>query len=150
MCAYLETPATFCSEPICSDGCDPVHGHCEVPNSCMCKNGYEGANCTDMIALPGCKHGVAKSSREHCVCDDGWMGDLCDIPICKESCSERNGHCEEPGQCLCKMGWKGEECNQCVPYPGCDIEEWTLRGTRSMFVQNGLERRRMQSVCSLP
>merc|ERR1711872_784687 len=37
MCAYLELPATFCSEPICSEGCDEKHGYCEVPDTCKFK-----------------------------------------------------------------------------------------------------------------
>ena len=120
MCAYLETPATFCSEPRCSAGCDPVQGYCNTPNTCVCKNGYHGDKCTDMMALSSFKHGVSKSAEEHCVCNEGWMGDLCDVPICKDGCCHKNGYCTEPEECLCKLGWTGEDCKQCVPYPGCE------------------------------
>merc|ERR1712215_588110 len=119
MCAYLETPATFCNRPKCSEGCDPVNGRCEIPNTCNCLNGYEGENCTEMISHPYCKNGVARSALEQCVCYEGWQGDLCDVPVCKEGCSLRNGYCLEPNECLCKLGWKGDECKTCARYPGC-------------------------------
>merc|ERR1712215_386422 len=119
MCAYLETPDTFCNKPKCSEGCDPINGKCEIPNTCNCLNGYEGENCTEIISHPFCKNGVARSAVEPCVCFEGWQGDLCDVPICKEGCSERNGYCVEPDQCLCNLGWKGELCKTCAPYPGC-------------------------------
>jgi len=121
MCAYLETPATFCSTPKCSEGCDPVNGHCEIPNTCDCLNGFEGQNCTEIISHPFCKNGMARSALEQCVCYEGWEGDLCDIPVCKEGCSRRNGYCLEPLQCLCKVGWKGDTCETCAPYPGCQF-----------------------------
>merc|ERR1719315_613975 len=121
MCAYLETPDSFCSTPKCSEGCDPVNGKCEIPNTCDCLNGFEGQNCTEMISHPFCKNGLARSALEQCVCYEGWQGDLCDIPVCKEGCSRRNGYCLEPFQCLCKLGWKGETCDTCAPYPGCQF-----------------------------
>merc|ERR1712215_298925 len=121
MCAYLETPNTFCPTPKCSEGCDPVNGKCEIPNTCDCLNGFEGQNCTEMISHPFCKNGLARSALEQCVCYEGWQGDLCDIPVCKEGCSRRNGYCLEPFQCLCKLGWKGETCDTCAPYPGCQF-----------------------------
>jgi len=125
MCAYLETPETFCNKPKCSEGCDPINGHCDIPNTCYCLNGYEGENCTEMMSHPFCKNGVAFSEAEPCVCfksEEGkplWTGDLCEIPVCKEGCSKKHGYCNEPNQCLCELGWKGDYCKTCAPYPGC-------------------------------
>merc|ERR1712215_502547 len=118
MCAYLETPDTFCSTPKCSEGCDPVNGKCEIPNTCDCLNGFEGQNCTEMISHPFCKNGLARSALEQCVCYEGWQGDLCDIPVCKEGCSRRNGYCLEPFQCLCEQGYSGTYCNETTTYIG--------------------------------
>ena len=122
MCPYLETPASFCSEPVCSAGCHPDHGYCSQPHSCTCKLGYQGENCTDLTPLPGCMHGVAETAEQLCVCKAGWSGHLCTIPVCREGCHGVQGYCQEPGQCLCRTGWSGPDCAECVPYPGCDEE----------------------------
>ena len=125
MCAYLETPATFCSQPICSEGCDKKNGYCEVPNTCKCKVGFSGENCTDLLSLSTCKNGIAESTDKLCVCNEGWVGEHCNIPECKAGCSPEHGHCNNPGECTCNLGWQGEDCDECVPYPGCDIDYGT-------------------------
>merc|ERR1712058_142437 len=80
-----------------------------------------GENCTELLSLRSCVHGSAKSAEELCVCDDGWTGEHCNIPECKDGCSSEYGYCSEPDECMCKLGWEGELCDQCVPYPGCDV-----------------------------
>ena len=120
MCAYLETKETFCNVPICSEGCHPRTGYCDIPYECLCKDGYMGDNCTEPITMSSCKNGVSTYPDKHCNCEPGWEGDFCDEPQCLDGCSNRHGFCEMPDECLCRTGWQGNLCDECVPYPGCD------------------------------
>ncbi|KZS10675.1 Uncharacterized protein APZ42_024844 [Daphnia magna] len=52
-------------------------------------------------------------------CFEGWIGDLCNVPICKKGCDPLNGHCKAPGECRCKLGFSGELCRDCALLPGC-------------------------------
>lgn len=49
----------------------------------------------------------------------GWMGDLCDVPICRKGCDPLQGYCRRPGECRCKLGFYGDLCDKCVALPGC-------------------------------
>jgi len=37
-------------------------------------------------------------------CLPGWIGDLCDVPICKKGCDPIQGYCKRPSECRCKLG----------------------------------------------
>ncbi|XP_015377727.1 PREDICTED: delta-like protein C [Diuraphis noxia] len=52
-------------------------------------------------------------------CLPGWIGDLCDVPICKKGCDPIQGYCKRPSECRCKLGFYGEMCNKCIALPGC-------------------------------
>ncbi|XP_046642979.1 delta-like protein 4 isoform X2 [Daphnia pulicaria] len=52
-------------------------------------------------------------------CFEGWIGDLCNVPICKKGCDPLNGHCRVPGECRCRIGFAGEHCRDCALLPGC-------------------------------
>ncbi|ROT78064.1 hypothetical protein C7M84_003247 [Penaeus vannamei] len=52
-------------------------------------------------------------------CVDGWEGEDCDVPICREGCDPVHGYCTQPGECRCSLGWRGENCSECTPLPGC-------------------------------
>merc|ERR1711942_157372 len=113
-CAWLETQDNFCSEPICSKGCHETNGYCELPNTCKCKDGFSGENCTDSLNLPTtCKNGYADFDRL-CVCYEGWFSDNCDFPLCKDGCSVEHGSCSVPGECTCEVSWQGENCDECA------------------------------------
>lgn len=35
---------------------------------------------------------------------DGWEGEDCDVPICREGCDPVHGYCTQPGECRCSLG----------------------------------------------
>ena len=54
------------------------------------------------------------------VCDDGWIGEKCDIFVCKSNCSN-HGNCVGPNKCDCLPGWNGKFCSfsLCPTYTSC-------------------------------
>ncbi len=70
-------------------------------------------------ALPGCLHGTCENVRKNfsdlrykinvcfvqgtkphtCACKEGWMGHLCDRPVCSHGCDEKNGFCKKVDSC---------------------------------------------------
>ncbi|KAK9870870.1 hypothetical protein WA026_009828 [Henosepilachna vigintioctopunctata] len=74
-----------------------------------------------------CEIPASQNEHSHYVCTDdgelkclpGWIGDLCDVPICKSGCDPIQGYCNRPGECVCKLGYYGDRCNKCIPLPGC-------------------------------
>ncbi|CAG0885993.1 unnamed protein product [Darwinula stevensoni] len=59
------------------------------------------------------------SGKGERICQIGWTGDMCDVPICKNGCDPLHGYCQLPGECTCKMGWTGDLCRECMTLPGC-------------------------------
>lgn len=51
--------------------------------------------------------------------NEGWQGDLCDVPICRKGCDPMRGYCKRPGECRCSLGFYGDKCDRCIPLPGC-------------------------------
>lgn len=47
------------------------------------------------------------------VCNEGWRGPDCDVPVCRNKCSEGlgQGRCDPVyGRCICHRGFVGEDC----------------------------------------
>ena len=55
-----------------------------------------------------------------CICEYGWYGTDCSIPICSNvnNCSS-NGQCIDVNKCSCNSGWLGLSCNQFVCTNNC-------------------------------
>lgn len=66
----------LCNTPICNPPCVTKQGNCTEPNVCTCSTGYEAADCSRCVTLPGCKHGYCDKAFE-CKCYPGWSGMLC-------------------------------------------------------------------------
>ncbi|XP_022084309.1 multiple epidermal growth factor-like domains protein 9 [Acanthaster planci] len=87
----------------CNHGiCNPVgtlNVTCnDTTADCLCRNGYEGPNCTD------CQNGYYHHSNKSaecvpCQCDEG--GSL-------------SSSCDRFGACSCKPGVGGRQCNRCL------------------------------------
>ena len=54
--------------------------------------------------------------RNECLCDENYIGESCDIAICSECI---NGECIEPGKCECFYGYKGNHCEDPETTPFC-------------------------------
>ncbi len=84
-----------------------------------CHPGWRGENCTECVPLPDCLNGFCDKPLE-CKCQDGYLGQFCHKPKCRDGCDKDNGFCTEPGECWCRPGYTGPTCTECMPYPGCD------------------------------
>ncbi|XP_071506024.1 uncharacterized protein [Diadema antillarum] len=137
-----------CTDPCwhglsCLDLCSG-RGSCNnATATCDCLDGAWG----DFCEILGCRgdgmpcsgHGVCQSDRA-CLCDEGWMGDGCQIPVCPEECSGYgvcSGASDVP-TCECDAHHFGTDCGylcqngsvvnstcQCDPCyagPACDQE----------------------------
>jgi hypothetical protein len=76
-------------------------------------------------------HGNCKFSQ--CVCEPGWTGSDCSVPVCPGSfcyidsqtltyrCNEcsGNGVCGQDGVCQCATGWTGTDCSQIPTGANC-------------------------------
>ena len=54
--------------------------------------------------------------RNKCKCDDNYEGEYCNIAVCS-SCV--NGECIEPEKCECFYGYKGKHCEEAETTPFC-------------------------------
>ncbi|KAK6022891.1 EGF-like domain protein, partial [Ostertagia ostertagi] len=51
------------------------------------------------------------------ICQEGWSGEQCDQPICRDGC--QYGRCVEPGRCECDHGFFGLTCKECRRSENC-------------------------------
>ncbi|KGL85606.1 Protein delta 1, partial [Tinamus guttatus] len=81
-----------------------------------CQPGWQGALCNQCVPFPGCLHGTCAKPWQ-CLCDEGWVGSLCDIDIhpCSAKPCTNNSTCIETGDggynCLCAQGFTGKNCH---------------------------------------
>jgi len=100
----------------CKDPCKDVaclNGGACVDGTCVCANGYTGANCDTApdlcVGVPCLNGGTCVNGT--CVCANGYSGVNCEIapdPCAGVTCV--NGNCAN-GICNCSFGWTGSDCS---------------------------------------
>ena len=79
-----------------------------------CLGGTQSARASAPSCIPDCVNGTCV--LDACVCDNGWGGDDCSIPLCNNilatspgACSDK-GTCTAPNTCVCDNGYTGFDC----------------------------------------
>ncbi|XRB11172.1 glycosyltransferase family 29 protein [Pseudoscourfieldia marina] len=60
----------------------------------------------------------ADSTGTDCICETGYSGDDCEVPMCDESCGD-HGRCMKPNKCQCRTGWRGRLCDDPICSQSC-------------------------------
>eukprot|EP00927_Polykrikos_kofoidii_P071042 TRINITY_DN67379_c0_g1_i1.p1 TRINITY_DN67379_c0_g1~~TRINITY_DN67379_c0_g1_i1.p1 ORF type:complete len:1140 (-),score=122.26 TRINITY_DN67379_c0_g1_i1:268-3687(-) len=95
----------------CQDFCPRFcsgKGSC-VKGRCLCLLGFIGDDCSVEVCCSG--HGDCPMP-EVCVCQPGWSGSQCHVPLsCPDPTCNFRGECKL-GACHCSAGWSGPACTQ--------------------------------------
>ena len=122
---------TAVCDPVCVNGGNCSYDSDSQESLCNCPSEFGGDACQiDLCAAKGCVNGSCFILQEEpvCMCDAGWLGDLCDQedPECSEeqeaalTCD--NGNClVQSGNaiCNCVANWSGAACDVPVCDPVC-------------------------------
>ena len=68
-----------------------------------------GGQCLDTV-IRGCYNNGTCIAPNRCQCAEGYTGDDCSIPVCKNEC-KNFGNCTAPNVCTCEKGWSGHDCS---------------------------------------
>uniref|UniRef100_A0A914WDJ9 EGF-like domain-containing protein n=1 Tax=Plectus sambesii TaxID=2011161 RepID=A0A914WDJ9_9BILA len=79
---------------------------------CDCPSPFTGRYCEDVACVNGLATGAQYDSEsrffnKRCLCDPGWIGDLCDKSLINR-CGD-NGK-EDKGKCICQSNFVGDRC----------------------------------------
>lgn len=77
-----------------------------------------------------------------CICDMGWRGPACSVPVCPGGCSG-NGQCKpEERRCQCHQGYTGTDCSQVIQEGWWEVvsPDITSKLINPVPISSGLER----------
>lgn len=89
------------------------NGECNAEGKCACKTGYVGEDCAKRKCPTACGHGTCDAQRQICLCEKGWEGAACDIPLtqCARKCPV-NSKCDHKSKrCVCNEPFYGRMCD---------------------------------------
>ena len=93
---------------VCTQICEN-QGTCIAHDTCKCKHGWSGIDCTKPICDVQCGDKMVCVGPNLCSCKPGWGSVNCTQPLCTQSC-HNNGSCVLPDTCSCKPGWFDANC----------------------------------------
>ena len=93
----LRTMTATCSQP-CENG-----GLCVAPETCRCKAGWGGFDCTLPMCDTPCPRDQFCIGNNRCACKPGFSGPDCGTPLCVQECLN-GGSCSRPDTCACTPG----------------------------------------------
>jgi len=108
----LRAMTAACSSP-CENG-----GTCVGPDTCRCKTGWEGVDCTEPVCPGPCGPREICTGPGSCTCIPGYAGPGCTEALCVQSC-ENGGVCSAPDTCQCVEGWFDSNCTTPVCSQTC-------------------------------
>ena len=99
-------------------------GQCDnvgvVEYECQCVGGYTGVRCelpSELCTHNQCIHGTCIDNQGvvTCLCDTGFMGQHCQLELCREGICQNSGTCHNTRQgfqCSCPLPWVGKTCQK--------------------------------------
>ncbi|XP_043461870.1 uncharacterized protein LOC122498266 isoform X2 [Leptopilina heterotoma] len=128
------------TETKCVPFCEKcVEGECTSPNNCLCKNGYQGSDCSyecqpgtwGKYCMQECnctRESACNPVNGRCECPPGWHGIRCEN---KCSPGRWGAYCASPCVCTDQLSGCHHETGECFDLevsfdPVPTIKEWTL------------------------
>jgi hypothetical protein len=85
---------------LCKKNCNMYGGFCKN-NECNCFEGWNGIYCEKCNSIILCNgHGKCSQSSVSCTCDNGYIGERCQTPICFGKAANEIDVCSNNGECI--------------------------------------------------